>query len=46
MSEITNPTTPRSSVPLPNGGFDIQGIEDQENRLEGSENSDRITGET
>lgn len=44
MSTIVNPTSPVITTPLPNGGFDIQGIEDQENRLEGSENSDQITG--
>lgn len=44
MSSIVDPTSPITMTPLPNGGFDIQGIEDQENRLEGSENPDRITG--
>ncbi|MEM7756747.1 MAG: hypothetical protein AAF298_01250 [Cyanobacteria bacterium P01_A01_bin.40] len=44
MSTIVNPTDPVIINPLPNGGFDIQGLEDQENRLEGSEEADRITG--
>ena len=44
MSTVVNPTIPETSEPLPNGGFDIKGIADQENRLEGSENSDIITG--
>ena len=44
MSSIVNPTTPESNEPLPNGGFDIKGLENQENILEGSENSDIITG--
>lgn len=44
MSSIVNPTTPEFSEPLPNGGFDIKGLENQENVLEGSENADVITG--
>lgn len=44
MSTIVNPTNPLVINPLPNGGFDIQGIEDQENRLNGSESADIITG--
>ena len=44
MSTIVNPTTPASRTPLPDGGFEIQGIEDRENRLPGSENADRIIG--
>lgn len=44
MSRVINPTNPATSEPLPDGGFDIRGIEDQENRLEGSSNSDIITG--
>ncbi|MEM8718197.1 MAG: hypothetical protein AAGE84_02655 [Cyanobacteria bacterium P01_G01_bin.39] len=44
MSSIVNPTTPLVINSLPNGGLDIQGIEDQENRLEGSESRDLITG--
>lgn len=44
MSSIVNPTDPVSIDPLPNQGLDIQGIVDQENRLAGSENPDRIIG--
>lgn len=44
MSSIVDPTTPRSLTPLTDGGFDIQGFEDQINRLAGSENSDAIAG--
>ena len=44
MSTVVNPTNPETRDPLPNGGFDIKGIADQENRLEGSENADIITG--
>ena len=44
MSTIIDPTNPNIINPLPNGGLDILGIEDQENRLAGSENSDQITG--
>lgn len=44
MSTIVNPTTPQSNNSLPGGGLDIQGIEEQENQLEGSEQSDIITG--
>jgi hypothetical protein len=44
MSTVVNPTTPTASTPLPDGGLDIQGIQDQENRLEGTENPDQISG--
>ena len=44
MSSIINPTSPASSLPLPNGGFDIIGFEDSPNRLNGSEQGDSITG--
>ena len=44
MSTIVDPTNPIANDPLPNGGFDIRGIAEQENRLEGSENPDIITG--
>jgi len=44
MSTIVAPTNPDIINPLPDGGFDIQGIEDQENRLAGSEDSDQIIG--
>lgn len=46
MSSIVNPTVPVSTDELPNGGLDIQGIEDQENRLAGSESPDQIMGGT
>ena len=38
------PTDPETRDSLPDGGFDIKGIANQENRLEGSENPDTITG--
>ncbi|MEL6441739.1 MAG: hypothetical protein AAFQ80_21105 [Cyanobacteria bacterium J06621_8] len=44
MSTIINPTEPGIINQLPNGGFEIQGIEGQENRLGGSEGDDLITG--
>ena len=44
MSSIINPTSPASSLPLPNGGFDIIGFEDSSNRLNGSDQGDSITG--
>ena len=44
MSTIVEPTNPVTRNPLPNGGFEIRGIADQENQLEGSENSDIIIG--
>lgn len=44
MSSLVNPTNPAAISPLPGGGFDIQGIEDQVNRLEGSDNADNIVG--
>ncbi len=44
MSSIVNPTIPESTTPLPNGGLDIRGLENQVNILEGSENADIITG--
>lgn len=44
MSTIVDPTSPAIRTPLPNGGFEILGIEDQENRLPGSEKGDRIIG--
>ncbi len=46
MSTIVDPTNPSIINSLPNGGLDILGIEDQENRLVGSENSDQIIGGT
>jgi hypothetical protein len=44
MSEITSPTEPRESSELPDGGLDIRGFEEQENQLEGTEESDSISG--
>ena len=44
MSSIVNPTVPESVEQLPNSGFDIRGVENQENRLEGTINADIITG--
>lgn len=44
MSTIVNPTNPASRTPLPDGGFEIQGIEDSANQLPGSVNADRIVG--
>ncbi|MGL5076790.1 MAG: hypothetical protein ACRDBG_13335 [Waterburya sp.] len=44
MSTVVNPTTPIVRNPLPDGGFDIQGIEEQANRLEGTENGDQVGG--
>lgn len=44
MSTIVNPTNPSIRTPLPDGGFEIKGIENQENRLSGSEAGDRIIG--
>ena len=38
------PPNPPIDTTLPGGGFDLQGVQDQENRLEGSENSDIISG--
>jgi hypothetical protein len=44
MSTVVNPTTPETKTALPDGGFDIQGFEAEENRLEGTESSDQVTG--
>ena len=44
MSEIINPTQPESTSSLPDGGLDIRGFKDKENRLEGTEESDSISG--
>lgn len=44
MSTVIDPTNPVTSDPLPNGGFDIRGIEDEVNRIEGNESADLITG--
>ncbi|MGD1917770.1 MAG: hypothetical protein ACFCAD_02095 [Pleurocapsa sp.] len=44
MSSIVNQTIPESTETLHNGGYDIKGFENQENVLEGSDNSDVITG--
>jgi Ca2+-binding RTX toxin-like protein len=44
MSSITNPTTPLSQSNNANGGLDIKGFEDQENRLEGTDGKDLIIG--
>ena len=41
---IIVPTEPAARIPLPDGGFEIQGIEDRENQLPGSVNADRIVG--
>ena len=41
---LPNPNNPDNSDTLPGGGLDIQGMEDAENQLEGSENGDRIVG--
>jgi hypothetical protein len=44
MSTIVDPTIPETTEPLPDGGLDIRGLAEQENILEGTENSDLITG--
>lgn len=44
MSRIVNPTEPASLLPNIEGGFDIQGFENQINQLQGTENSDSISG--
>jgi hypothetical protein len=44
MSTVVNPTNPETKTALPDGGFDIQGFEEEENRLEGTESSDQVTG--
>ncbi|MGK7898918.1 MAG: calcium-binding protein [Xenococcus sp. (in: cyanobacteria)] len=44
MSSIINPTSPLSAEPIPSGGFDILGLENSSNRLNGSDQSDSITG--
>lgn len=44
MSVIVDPTEPAVRTPLPEGGFEILGIEDLRNELPGSINSDRIVG--
>ena len=44
MSRIVNPTEPASSSPNLEGGLEILGFEAEINRLEGTENSDSISG--
>ena len=44
MSVIVNPTEPAVRTPLPEGGFEILGIEDLRNELPGSIDGDRIVG--
>lgn len=46
MTSIINPTEPLSALLLPSGGFDISGLENISNRLNGSEQRDSITGGT
>ncbi len=46
MTSIINPTEPLSTSLLPSGGFDISGLENSSNRLNGSEQRDSITGGT
>ncbi|ELS02218.1 putative calcium-binding protein [Xenococcus sp. PCC 7305] len=44
MSAIVNPTNPFSELPNANGGLDIQGFVNRENRLNGTAQRDSITG--
>lgn len=44
MTAIINPTAPLSSLPLPNGGFEIKGFEGETNRINGSPTGDSLTG--
>ena len=44
MSFAIDPTPPAERTALPNGGMELQGMEDAENQLEGTENDDIITG--
>ena len=44
MSRILEPTTPASSASDGANGLIIQGLDDQANRLNGSEETDMITG--
>ena len=44
MSAILNPTAPLFAVENESGGLDIQGFEDQENRLNGTDGDDFIVG--
>ena len=44
MSIIIDPTSPSSFSLLPNGGFEFVGLENNPNRLNGTEQRDSITG--
>jgi hypothetical protein len=44
MSAIISQTEPEISTPLIDGGLDIQGFENQVNRLPGTENPDSVSG--
>ena len=44
MSAIVNPTEPFSESPNFTNGFNIRGFENQENRLNGTDQRDSITG--
>jgi Ca2+-binding RTX toxin-like protein len=44
MSSVINPTNPLNSTPNSSGGFDIQGLENQINQLNGTDATDSIRG--